>query len=81
MLIVIIDIDNIIINTCLVSSRRKLSTGADEVDADLEIIFHKNSITSELPQNAVVVETLVAAVNNSTFNVTIDTSTIKVTCK
>ena len=58
--------------------RRNAATRAEGTTAEMEVLFHNNVTTSELPQNEVVAETFKLAANNNTFNVTIDSASIQV---
>ncbi|XP_069375320.1 putative mediator of RNA polymerase II transcription subunit 24 [Paralichthys olivaceus] len=69
----------VIFDRCRVKQfRRNAATRAEGTTAEMEVLFHNNVTTSELPQNEVVAETFKLAANNNTFNVTIDSASIQV---
>ncbi|XP_023286991.1 mucin-5AC-like [Seriola lalandi dorsalis] len=68
---------------CFVKQFRPASPGLPRVngtEAEMGVVFNRTTPTTDLPQNTVVVQTLVEAVNASTsmFNLTINPNTVEV---
>lgn len=62
----------------LTHSRSTVSTREDGTQAEVGIVFNRTTPAAQLPQNKVVAETLIEAVNNpnNTFNVSINPETV-----
>ncbi|XP_023286990.1 salivary glue protein Sgs-3-like [Seriola lalandi dorsalis] len=68
---------------CFVKQFRPASPGLTRVngtEAEMGVVFNRTTPTTDLPQNTVVAQTLVEAVNSSTnmFNLTINPNTVEV---
>lgn len=76
-----------LIDTCLFSdlfcSRALGQQREDETQADIGVVLNNSIPITELPQNSVVAQTLVEALNDTSnnFSVSISASSIQVICK
>ncbi|KAK2863166.1 hypothetical protein Q5P01_002699 [Channa striata] len=58
-------------NHCNVKAFRSTATRVDGTEAEIEVVFNEANTTADLPANAVVVQTFVLAVNDSSNNFTV----------